>query len=344
MLLTLPAAHLLGAVTLGQLYAVAFLTGVAGVVFNTAYPPFFAHLVPLSAYVDANSKLSAGRSASFVAGPAIGGALVQALTAPLAVIADAVSFVASAVLIGTVRVHEPTDDAAEVTGHPLLRRAREGLVFVVRHPVLRASLGCATTVNFFTFLSGTGLTVLFADRVLELSAGTIGLAFGIGSLGSLLGAVTAPRISRRIGVGRSIAAGAVLFPAPIAIIAAASGPTWARAGALAGAEFLSGFGVMLFDVNLNSLQTSVTPNGLRSRVSGAYSTVNYGVRPIGAVAGGVLATHLGLRATLITAAVGGALSLLWLLPSPIPRIRSLAPGDPLAAYGGAAAGCRSEGT
>ncbi|MEU6014306.1 MFS transporter [Streptomyces sp. NPDC047515] len=340
-LLTLPAAYFLwDAVTLGQLYAVALLTGAASVLFNTAYPPFFAHLVPRSSYVDANSKLSASRSASYVAGPAIGGALVQALTAPVAVIADALSFLASAALLRPIRVDEPATATGKAAEPSLLHRAREGLAFVVGHPVLRASLGCATTVNFFTFVSGTGLTVLFADRVLALSPGTIGLALGIGSTGALLGAVTAPRISRWIGVGRSIAVGAVLFPAPIAIAAVADGPTWARAGALGVAEFLAGIGVMLFDVNLNSLQAVVIPDGMRSRVAGAYSTVNYGIRPIGAIVGGALATFMGLRATLITAAVGGALSLLWLLPSPIPRIRSLVPDDPLAIDGGTEAESR----
>ncbi|MFJ8849036.1 hypothetical protein [Streptomyces sp. NPDC102437] len=117
----------------------------------------------------------------------------------------------------------------------------------------------------------------------------------------------------------------MLFPAPIAIAAAADGPLWLRAGAPAAAQFLSGFGVMLFDVNLNSLQAAVIPDGMRSRVAGACSTINYGVRPVGAVVGGLLATFIGLRATLLVAAVGGALSLLWLLPSPRPRIRSLIP-------------------
>jgi MFS family permease len=203
-------------------------------------------------------------------------------------------------------------------------------VFVVRHPVLRASLGCAATVNFFTFVAGSGLLVLFASRNLGLTAGVIGMAFGIGATGSLLGAVIAPKISRRLGVGRSIVVGAVLFPAPIAIAAAAGGPFWGRAGALAVAEFLSGFGVMLFDVNLNSLQASVIPDGMRSRVAGAYSTINYGLRPVGAVLGGLLATLIGLRVTLLIGAVGGALSLLWLLPSPIPRIHSLTPDHPVA--------------
>ncbi|MGW1408363.1 MFS transporter [Streptomyces sp. NPDC002403] len=209
----------------------------------------------------------------------------------------------------------------------MLRRAREGMAFVARHPVLRAGLCCAMTINFFTFVAGGGLMVLFASRVLELSAGVIGLALGAGSTGAFLGAVLAPRISRRIGVGRSIVVGAVLFPAPIAIAAGAGGPLWARAGALAAAEFLSGVGVMLFDVNLNSLQTSVIPDGMRSRVAGAFSTINYGIRPIGAVVGGLVATAFGLRETLLIGAAGGTLSLLWLLASPIPRIHSLTPDD-----------------
>ncbi|KIF73598.1 transporter [Streptomyces sp. 150FB] len=328
-LLSLPAAYLLGAVTLSQLYAVALLTGAAGVLFNTAYPPFFAHLVPRSSYVDANSKLSTSRSASYVAGPAIGGALVQALTAPVAVVVDALTFLASAILVGRVSIDEPPA-APDQTTPPLLRRAREGLVFVIRHPVLRASLGCAATVNFFTFVAGSGLIVLFASRNLGLTAGVIGMAFGIGATGSLLGAVIAPKVSRRFGVGRSIVVGAVLYPAPIAIAAAAGGPLWARAGALALAEFLSGVGVMLFDVNLNSVQAAVIPDGMRSRVAGAYSTINYGLRPVGAVLGGLLATLIDLRVTLLIGAIGGALSVLWLLPSPIPRVRSLTPDNPVA--------------
>jgi len=142
-LLSVPAAYLLAAVTLGQLYAVALLMGTAGVLFNTAYPPFFARLVPQASYVDANSKLSASRSASYVAGPAIGGALIQALTAPVTVVVDALTFLVSAVLVGRVSVDEPSAVFGNAAAPSLLQRAREGLSFVVRHPVLRATLGCA---------------------------------------------------------------------------------------------------------------------------------------------------------------------------------------------------------
>ncbi|MFE0465165.1 MFS transporter [Kitasatospora sp. NPDC058965] len=318
-LLSLPLAYAFGTVTLGQLFVVAVVTGAAGVLFNTAYAPFFAHLVPRSAYLEANSRLSASRSASYLGGPALGGLLVQLLGAPVAVAADAASFVASAVLVGRIRVDDPPTAAGQ---EPMLRRARAGLALVVRHPVLRASLGCCSTVNFFTFVS-TGVLLLFANRELGLSAGTIGFATGVAAVGSLLGAVLAPRVARLIGMGRTAALGAVLFPAPLALLALADGPSWARAGVLAGAEFLSGAGVMLFDINLNSLQASVVPDELRSRVSGAFSTVNYGIRPLGALAGGLLGSALGLREALVIAAVGGALSVLWLLPSPIPGMRTV---------------------
>jgi predicted MFS family arabinose efflux permease len=92
---------------------------------------------------------------------------------------------------------------------------------------------------------------------------------------------------------------------------------------LAVVEFASALGVMCFDVNLNALQTTVIPDSARSRVAGAFTTINYGIRPLGAVAGGLLGTHLGLRETLVLGAVGGTLSVLWLLPSPIPGVRRL---------------------
>lgn len=326
-LLSLPAAYAAGTVTLGQLYAVALLTGTAKVVFNTSYSSFFAHLVPRASYLDANGKLNTTLSASYVAGPAIAGVLIQALSAPVAVIADAASFLASAFLVRGVRATEPP----AATGQPRLRhRVREGLTYITRHPVLRVTLGCSATVNFFTFVAGTGLVVLFATRVLRLSAGGIGLALGIGAAGSLLGAVIAPSLSRWWGIGPSIAAGAFLFPTPIAIAAVASGPQWARGGALALSEFLAGIGLMLFDININTLQTAVIGDGIRSRVSGAYSALNYGVRPAGALAGGLLATAIGLRPTLLAAAAGGALSVLWLVFSPVLRIRTLdqAPAPP----------------
>jgi MFS family permease len=194
--------------------------------------------------------------------------------------------------------------------------------YLLRHPYLRGSLGCATTVNFFNLI-GLALLVLFASRNLELSAGTIGIAFGIGASGGLLGALAATPLTRLLGAGRLIALGAIVFPASIAIAAFATGPVWVRASALAVAEFVGAFAVMCFDVPLNSLQAAVTHDHMRSRVAGAFSSINYGVRPLGAVVGGLLGTWIGVRETLLISAAGGFFAVLWLIRSPIIQTRSL---------------------
>lgn len=328
LLLSLPVAYWLDALTLGQLYAIAILAGTAHVVFNTAYASFFVRLVQRDQFLEANSKLSATRSLSFMGGPAVGGALVQWLTAPVAIVVDAVTFVFSAIQLSRIEIDAGVADEGSES---VLRRARAGMRYLLRHPYLRRSLGCSTTVNFFNLMS-SALLVLFASRELDLTAGTIGLAFGIGAVGGLLGAVAASPLSRIVGVGPLIALGAVVFPGSIAIAALADGPTWVKAIALAAAEFVGAFAVMCFDVPNNSLQAAVTHDHMRSRVSGAYSSINYGIRPLGAIVGGLLGTWIGVRETLLVSAVGGLLAVLWLVGSPnlsTRRLDGLQPPDEL---------------
>jgi predicted MFS family arabinose efflux permease len=233
---------------------------------------------------------------------------------------DAITFAASAVLIGGVRVEDPPVDREGAA--PLLHRAREGMVLVLRHPYLRVSLAFATTVNFFSFVVAA-LLVLFASRHLGLSPGAIGLALGIGASGGLLGAVLSRRATALLGVGRTIMVGGVLFSAPVALLPVAQGPLWARAGVLGLVEFVTGLGVMWLDVPLNALQTAVVPDDVRSRVTGAFATVNYGVRPLGAVLGGFLGEWIGVTPTLCVGAAGGTLAVLWLVGSPILRTRTM---------------------
>jgi len=229
-------------------------------------------------------------------------------------------------MISRVEVIEREVDTADTA--PLMRRAVDGMRFVLRHPYLKASLGCATTVNFFSFMSGA-LLLLFASRALGLSAGLIGLAFGIGATGGLLGAFLASRVARWIGVGWTVVVGSVVFCAPTALVPLAQGPTWAKGAVLAIVEFLASLGIMCFDINLNSLQTAVTPDDMRSRVAGAFSTINYGIRPLGAITGGLLGQYVGVGPTMIIAAIGGSLGFLWLLPSPIPGVRTLDDLEPV---------------
>jgi MFS family permease len=327
-LLAVPIAYSLDALTLGVLYAVALVTGMGEVMFHMAYPAFYVRLVPRESYIDANSKLSASRAAAFVGGPAAAGALIHAVTAPVAIIVDAISFLFSASVIGRLRglAAEATAAPSDPEAQSLVRQALDGIRFVARHSVLRASLGCTTTINFFTFIA-QALLILYASRTLGLSDAVIGLALGVGAAGGLVGAVVAPRIARVIGIGRTIMVGAVLFPAPIAIAAAANGTPLTNAIVLSAAELLSSIGVMLFDINQNAVITAVTPDDMRGRTAGAFSTINYGSRPAGAIVGGLLGTAIGLRPTLLIAAVGGTLAVCWLLRSPIAHMATVA-ADP----------------
>lgn len=328
--LTVPAAVLLNALTLGHLFAVAFLLGAWSMLFRSAWQPFFVALVCREQYVAANGLLSATRSGSFIAGPALGGGLVQFLTAPVALVVDGLSFLLSAALLRRVRVVERPP--AHVEDDQSLRdRLVEGLRVVVRHPILRPALYCVTWINLFTIMV-SALLIVFANRNLGLPAGTIGVSLGVGAAGGLIGALLAGRVARWIGTGRTIALGAIAFTAPLATLPLAHGSDLARAVVLAAVEAASAFGVMLFDVNLNAVMAAAIPDAVRARVQGAFTSINYGARPLGTALGGVLAGLIGIGPTLVTAGVGGALGVLWLVRSPLITLRSVDdvedPNDP----------------
>ncbi|MFD9130335.1 MFS transporter [Kitasatospora sp. NPDC059571] len=313
LLLSIPAAYGLGVLTAGQLFAVAFGAGTLSVLFDVCNAPVFVAVVPDGRFVEGSSLVNGSRALASVAGPGVGGLLVQVLAAPLALVADALSFLGSALTLHRIRPAEPPAEG---------RRGgvAAGLRFLARTPVMRAALLGTATVNLFTFMIAA-LLVLYATGPLGLSAGLLGLVLGAGAVGGLIGAAATGRIVRRIGIGRGVVLGLVAYPAPLLLIPAAHGGPAALL--LLAAEFGSGIGVMILDITLGSLFAAVVPDRLRSRVSGAYQAVNFGVRPLGSVLGGVLGSTLGLRPALWVAAIGALTSFLWLLPSPIPGLRSL---------------------
>ena len=313
---SVPLAYALGHLTLLHLYLVAFAVGTLAVVFDVCNATLFVTLVKPEQYVEGNSLTNGSNAFSFVAGPSAGGLLVQLLAAPLALLADAVSYLFSAGLLARIAPAEPAA-AERKKGH-----FSAGLRFIGRSRPLRALVAAAATVNFFNFVFHT-LVVLYAVDQLGLNAGTLGVVVGAGAVGGVLGAVVTGRIVRAIGVGPTVLLGYIGFPAPLVLIPLAAGPKALILVAFFASEFLSGFGLMLLDITSGSVQAALIPNALRSRVSGAWRTVNYGMRPLGALAGGVLGSSIGLRPTLWIATVGGVLSVLWLLPSPVPRMREL---------------------
>lgn len=320
LLATIPLAYGLDALTLGQLYAVAFLTGCLAVAFDLSYPTLFVSVTPRERFVEGNSLVHGSRSFSLVAGPSLGGFLVQLFSAPFALLADAVSFLVSAVFLGRVRGPEPPVE--EVEGSALRERVMTGLRFIGGNEIFRPSLTAVATLNFFNYAFGA-LFVLYAVRSLGVEAGTLGLVLGAGAVGAMLGAVVAGRVGRRLGIGRAFLLGCVLFPAPLVLVPLAGGPRWLVLGMLFTAEFLSGLGVMILDINAGSMIFALTPDRLRARAQGAFNFVNWGIRPLGSLAGGALGAALGVRPALWVTSVAAIAGALWLLPSPVPGLRDL---------------------
>jgi MFS family permease len=314
---SIPLAWWLDALTIWQLLGVAFAVGGLTVFFDLANASYFVGLVPREQYVEANGRLSQSRSVAYIAGPSTAGVLVQALTAPVAVVADALSFVFSALMLQRTPVAEPPSASREERARTQLA---DGFRFLRHHAALRAGVACTSTINFFNFFL-LAIFILFASRTLGLSAAAIGIVLGVGAVGALVGAFVAPRVGRLVGIGRAVVIGAVLFPAPLALFPLAQGPTWLETSMLLVGEFLASVGVMVFDVNQNSLIALLIPHHLRSRVAGVMRFFNYGVRPVGALLGGILGGWIGLRTTMWISVVGSLLGVIFLLASPVPGLR-----------------------
>ena len=321
LLASIPAAYALGGLTMAQLYAVALGTGAFGVLFTVCQPTLFVALVPDGSYLQGNSLIYGSRALSYTGGPSAGGLLVELLGAPFAVAADALSFLGSAFFLGRIRAAEPPPAA---TGRGGLTA---GARFIHRSPVVRWSLLAVAIVNFFNFVF-FALFVLYATRYLHVRPGLLGLVLGAGALGGILGALVTGRLSARLGAGRLYTVSCLVFTAPLALVPLAGGPQLVVLGLLFAAEFISGFGVMALDISISSIFAAVIPDQLRARVTGAFQAVNYGTRPLGALAGGLLGTAIGLRPTLWIAAIGGMAGFVVLLFSPLPRFRLPPPHSP----------------
>lgn len=316
LLASIPLAYAFGALTFAQLLVVGFLTGSLSVLFSVSVQTVFTSIVQRDRYVEANQLLHGSRAFSFVTGPSLGGALVQAFSAPFAVLTDAVSFVLSAVFLRHIRTQEPPPEP-EARG-----QLAAGARFIRRTPLLFASLSAAATINLFNF-AFFALFVLYATRELHVQPGVLGAVLGAGAVGGVIGSIVTGRLVDRLGIGPTLVLGAFLFPAPLVLVPLAGGSRLEVLALLFLAEFGSGFGVMLLDIASGSISQALVPDRLRARVTGAFMLVNYGVRPLGSLMGGALGAALGLRPTLWIATVGALLGVLFLLPSPAPRLRTL---------------------
>lgn len=205
-LLSIPIAFLLGGLSMLQLYLVGFTTGVLTVFFDVAYTSYLPALVEREQLPEGNAKLQMSQSAAQIAGPGMAGALIQLIGAPIAILVDAVSFLASALALALIRKPEPAPERRAIAGSAaagMRRQIMEGLRFVRHHPYLWTIVVTASISNLFSMIFGA-VILLFAVRDLHLDAPTIGIILAVGNLGILAGALLSSRIGKRFGIGRTI--------------------------------------------------------------------------------------------------------------------------------------------
>lgn len=324
LLATIPIAFVLGVLSLIQLYVVGFAVGTLSVFFVVAYQAYLPGLVGRPHLIDANGKMNASSSLAQLAGPGVAGVLVQVFTAPMPVVLDALSYVASVTGLSLIRRPEPV-----VTPRTRHMRAeiREGLAALLGHPILRPLvMGGAIMILFLS--AQVAIFVLYLSRDLGLDPSVIGVIFAVGAVGALLGALFAASIARRVGIGPSFILGAVFVTVGLTARAAVFGPMEATVAAIAATQFLLFFGAALFNVNGPSLRQALTPGHLLGRVNASWRFLVWGTGPFGALLGGALGAALGLRAALLVTGLACLLAYPIFLFSPLPHIRDVSTPEP----------------
>jgi predicted MFS family arabinose efflux permease len=310
---SVPLAAYFGRLTLTHLCVVAAAGAMLSVLFDVSYEAYVPTLVPDEDLGAANSKLALTQSFSEVVGPGLTGVLVQLLTAPIAILFDAVSYVCSAISLMLIRRPEPPPHPREAEAD-MKREILEGLRATWRDPVLRA-LGARAAIGAF-FMGGAGsLYFLFALRELGLGAATIGVIVSIGGASNLAGAAIAERVTRRFGTGPTLIGSSLLTGLAFLLVPLAQGPvllTVAQLGDLAWP---------VYNITELTLRQRLVPNHLLGRVNSAMHLLFRGIFPLGAFAGGALAQAAGVRTAVAVGAAGFLLSTLTLTGAPLRRLR-----------------------
>jgi MFS family permease len=318
---SIAVAFVAGILTLPQLFITTFIAGTLGVAFDLAWSTQFVTVVEREEYLTATSMFNGSRSLAQVAGPLIGGALIQFFKAPFAVLIDAVSYLFSAFFLSRIKMSEPPIEPSTET---LQSQLSIGLTFIARDAVMRPALLSVATVNFFSY-AFSALFILYATTFLNLNPGLLGIVLGAGAVGAVLGALIASRVGRSIGIGPSYALGLFVFSASWILVPLAT-PGWPIpivAGLVLVSEFIGGLGVMILDINAGAIIPARTPHAIRSRVTGGWRFVTLGIRPIGAVVGGLAGGIFGVRETMFVASIGGLCGLLFLIRSSVLRLHDV---------------------
>ena len=327
LLATVPLAWWAGLLTIWQLYVVAFLVGSLTVFFDVAYQSYLPHLVGREHLVEGNSKLEAVRSTAHVGGPALAGQLIRLVSAPVALLVDAVALAASALFVVKIRKREPKPTPPPDAN--LVQEIRQGLQFVLGHRLLRAIVTCTALFNLFAAASGA-MMILFLERVLGLGAGTIGLVFTVTGAGGLVGAATARRVASWVGQGPAIWLSAAVTSPFALLMPLFAAPGW-RLWVAAAGGFVVSIGVVVYNVAQVSFRQALTPDSMLGRMNATVRFLVFGTMPLGGLIGGLLGEWYGIQTALLISVIGTCLAFLPVFLSPLRSMRTLPLPEPVPA-------------
>ncbi|MGW3955670.1 MFS transporter [Streptomyces sp. NPDC004752] len=319
------AAGLLGWLGLPALLVVAFAVGALSVCFDVAYQASLVRLVRRDQLVRGNSALEGSRSAAQIVGPALGGALVSLLSAPIAAASSALFFALSFLSIRRIRRCESMPERPERPSR-VWRRIHDGLRFVISETSLRTV--CLASAAFqFSFAALMTVYLLFLPRELHLSGTAVGFALAATGPGALLGSLLAARLPIRFGHGAVLVSAAALADGVFLCVPALHGSPAVTIPALLAVNFVFGTGGQLVNVTVMAVRQAVTPDGMQGRAAATITFVGMGLTPLGSLLGGFLAEEWGLRASLLATAAGMMLSPLLMTLSPLARLGRMLPAS-----------------
>lgn len=312
---SVPLAQLLGTLRMEQLYAVEFVAGSLALVDQVAFQAILPRLIGRERLLEGVTIVRSTDSVTAILGPSAAGILIQILTAPIAIILDAVSYIVQCLLTVFIRVDEPAAPA-RAPGTHVWHDVLEGLHYVLGEPSLRGLAIGGATHNVFSNGAIVALYVLYANQVLGLSPVAIGIVFAAGGPGALLGSVVAGRYGRRFGMRGTLAQTQVLTGIARAFVPLAAFVPYPVVALVAG-ELLLGIARAIANVNQLSMRMTLTPDHLQGRMAASVRFLMWSVVPVGALAGGFAAQRFGIVPTLVVAAAGTTLASLpyLLIPS-----------------------------
>lgn len=312
---SIPLLAIFGLLRIEQLYLIQLLSGILSIFSDVAHMAFLPSLVKREQLIEGNSKLQTTAAAASIAGPGLAGVLIQLLTAPIAIIVDAISFLISALFIWSIRTPEPSPVTA-IEGRSIWSEIGEGLRVVFGNPILRP-LAEAIALHFLFASMISAIFILYATRELGIEPAILGVIFGALGAGFLSGALMAGRVAKRCGLGLTMLGATLLTAVAAALIPLATSSSLKLISILIAAHFLMALGIQTHGINMVSLRQSMTSNRLQGRMNASFRFINLCAMTAGALLAGAFGEAIGLRTTLIVGATGLLLPFLRLLNSPV---------------------------